>query len=69
MITRKTLAIFAMLFTTVLFCLAAPQTKKAQALRSGCDRECLKGFVTQYLDAAAEAYCKVVPTGTPSGWE
>jgi hypothetical protein len=64
MITRKTLAIFTMLFTTVLFCLAAPQTKKAQAPQSGCDRECLKGFVTKYLDALIAHKPEAVPVAS-----
>jgi len=45
--TQKTL--FAAALLVLIFVFAAPPAIHAQ----GCDRECLKGFVTQYLDALA----------------
>ena len=48
MITRNTLVISTMLLTAALLGLA---TASAAEPAAGCDRECLRGFVTKYLDA------------------
>ena len=55
---RKTKFSFA-LFILLCICLA-PSTTNAQ----NCDRECLKGFVTQYLDAIAAHNPKALPVTT-----
>jgi hypothetical protein len=54
MITRNTTVILAALLMTVSFGLAAagsPEYQENRFSSASCDRECLGGFVTKYLDA------------------
>jgi hypothetical protein len=52
MIRRKTIAISAMLLMTAFFGLSTAVTADtAQSESNACDRKCLSGFVTKYLDA------------------
>jgi hypothetical protein len=54
MATRNTSIIFTVIAAAVFFCLAsasAAELQPSQALGVACDRKCLSGFVTKYLDA------------------
>jgi hypothetical protein len=52
MIRRKTIAISAVLLMTAFFGLSIAVTADtAQSANNACDRTCLSGFVTKYLDA------------------
>ncbi len=48
---RSAFAIFALLITTMFFSVATANAAQNQADGSACDRECLTGFITKYLDA------------------
>jgi hypothetical protein len=54
---RKNVSIFvAAIATIAFFCIS-----KADASTEACDRECLKGFITQYLDALTAKTPDVLP--------
>ncbi len=51
MITRKIPVIFAVLLMAIFFGLMTTGAMQNQASRAACNRECLSGFITKYLDA------------------
>jgi hypothetical protein len=73
--TAKSAAV-SMLLTALLLALTQPAAAKS------CDRDCLRGFVTQYLNAmvahnpvyggeihAINAFMRMMPANAGSGWD
>ena len=56
-VKRITTLLFCALLSTSVWTAAAPQS----SVRTGCDRECLRGFITQYLDAMVAHNSKSLP--------
>ena len=52
----------ALVFLFVITVAANAQTREGTAAAGRCDRECLRGFITQYLDAMISHDPKAIPT-------
>jgi hypothetical protein len=64
MIKRNTLVIFSILLMTVFFGLATANAAETRPSKPACDRKCLTGYITKYLNALIAHKPKALPAAS-----